>query len=275
MANQIPFYSATGIFTMLTPAYIQPWDGNVTTEPLTKTAAISLIAGGKSKETVTPPIASTGGDYNIFNTPQNRYCFYVTTPPSATLYDVAVPVTAWVDAASGVANIVAAAKKQVDIAVSYDDTTVTLEAMVGGLCNVNTESGDSFPLSVLVTGSGNWGKIGKLADDLAVTPESIIVVDSEKEENQVGAKFTVEFNLISVSARALKILKTDWNNKKVNIAFIDETNDEYPMFILHNQTLTILPDIMNRDGAKINFKATKQYKDWDTYIKYWDFADEV
>jgi len=279
MTVQIPFYGSKGIFTMASPVWITPWTGTVTTEPANKAAAIALIAGTKSQATYT--VSSTGmssGEYFIFNTPQNRYCFYNTTDAAipTTIYDVKIAITATTVLADLTAEIYAKAKLLDDVVVStVPGTSVTMTATQGGVCDANYDAATYVVAGTLTTGDGVWGKVGKLADDINVTPEEVTVMDSEKEDNQIGAKYTVEFSLMNVNARALEILKNDWNNQKVNIAFVDETNDNYPMYVLFNQTLTILPDLMNRDGARIKFKATKQYKDWGTYIKFWDFSDEV
>jgi len=177
-------------------------------------------------------------------------------------------------AGAAVAQISEKAKLLDDVLTSYDATTVTLTARMGGLCAVNTEDMTNATITK-VDGTGGWAKIGKLAADLASTPEEVVVTDSEGEDNQVGAKFPTTFSLLNVNQRALEIINSDWNNQKVNIAFFDETNDNYPIYILHNVNLTALPDFLNRDGARVNFKANKQYKDWDTSVKFWDYSTEV
>jgi len=273
MTIQAPNYGQENQFSMGTPAFLQLWTGTVNTQPATNALAKTMFRGVQSVEVITPPASSTGGasHYNIFNTPQTRYCFYVTTPPDASLYDVAVEVTAWTTAAMGVANIVAAASDCKDILVTNDATTVTLTAKNGGLTVANSEVGDDFPLTGLVTGSGAWLKFGKLADTIDITTEENMMTNSEKEDTQMSVKFNVAFDLINVSQRAWEVCLANWNNVQVNVAFVDETNDKYPVYIINNIPLRMLPDFMNKEGARINFKANKTYEDYASYIQFWQF----
>jgi hypothetical protein len=274
MTAQSPFYGAKNMFTMNTPAYLQLYTGTINTKPTDRSAALAFFKGTPSSIVITATGVTTASDYFIFNTPQNRYCFYVTTPPSASLFDISIAIDSGLSIASAVAKISAKAKDLDDVLTSYDATTVTITAKIGGLCATNTESMTNATITK-VDGAGAWAKIGKLAADLASTPEEVVVTDSEGEDNQVGAKFPTTFSLLNVNQRALEIINADWNNQKVNVAFFDETNDNYPIYILHNINLTALPDFLNRDGARVNFKMNKQYKDWSTSVKFWDYSTEV
>jgi len=274
MTIQAPNYGQENQFSMGTPAFLQLWGTAVNAKPATLALAKDMFRGVKSAATYVPKAdGSVDDEYTIFNTPQTRYCFYVKTAPTpATLYDVAVPVTAWTTAAAGVANIIAAATPYKDILITNDATTVTLTAKNGGLTVTNSETGTSFAFSgTPVDGAGAWLKFGKLADTIDITTEENMMTNSEKEDTQMSVKFNVAFDLINVSQRAWEVCLANWNNVQVNVAFVDETNDKYPVYIINNIPLRMLPDFMNKEGARINFKANKTYEDYASYIQFWQF----
>jgi hypothetical protein len=275
---QAPYYGSKNVSKMNTPAYIQLWNGTATAEPASKSAAIALFEGTtKSKAVYTP--TSDGdwktGEYITFSTPQNKYCFYHTSLPSPLLSDVDVYVAATPAAETKVgyiAAMLAACEKIEDIVFSsVAGVSWTLEALLNGATESVAEESTTGVAVSNTPGVGAWGKIGKLADDLSFEPTSTTTPTSEGDDIQTQVENTITFNLINVNARSWEIIDNDFNNKAVNVAFMDQTDDELPVVVINNFICTATFNPFG-ETKSIQIVLKKRTRKSSTYVKFWDFS---
>lgn len=266
MTNQVPNYGNETVFSITSPVYMQEWDGTITEKPNSEEDVLLLFNGTQTSCTILFTGDSVIGDKIYFKTPESLYCIFCDDDGGA-IYDVGVVIHAELSVSQTIEEIAYKLNKYNDLIIGYTATTLTITSKAGGLTQTPSIFWTNANITDAIAGTGNWGKIGKVHADIVVNLDGLEIGDSEKETNIAGARIEIKFDLLNVTSRAVSIA-SDWNNKNVNIAFFDETNSKYPVAVHHNLLITTLPDIMNKECARIKFRATKQYKDWDNYIKF-------
>ena len=279
---QSPYYGSEHIAKMYTPAFMRITTGTVLSKPATVAAATTELYGTTNATATFTATADEfdAGEYILFSTPQNQYCFYssgtagATPAPVVTGVDVYIPLVLG-DTSQTVADIITqmqnACEKIEDLTFSSASPDFTLTALNKGYAPIGTIGTTSQVLKSSAAGVGDWALIGKLGEEINLTPESINVMDSEGGENQVGVDYSLEFSLINVNARSVEIVNTEFNRKSVDIAFFDVTNEEAPLYIIHGISCNATHNPFGESGS-INFKMKKRFRDPSTKIKFYDWA---
>jgi hypothetical protein len=272
---QSPYYGSEHIAKMYTPAFLRITTGTVLAKPATSAAAITALYGTPATSTYTLDDADiTSGEYFTFATPQNVYAFYHTVSPSPLVgVDVYIAMTPSADEkAAYISAMQTAVEKIEDITFTYvAGTSFTLTAKQGGACDAGAAGTTAITVSGTGAGTGDWALIGKLGEDINLTPEQVAIMDSEGGENQVAVDYSLEFNLINVNSRSVEIVNTEFNRKIVDIAFFDVTNEETPLYIIHGIPCNVTHNPFGESGT-INFKLKKRFRDPSTKIKFYDWA---
>jgi len=290
MANK-PTFGLDMRFKMRSPAYIQLYDGTITTRYATSTLAKAALNGVPGEWTIIMVADAVADDYDglyfLVSSPASTFCvwFFETGAATATQPVVAaadayvkVEYAATATAAEMATNVYNACSGLADFTMSIaTSTTVHFLCAQGGYCasadaSVIVAAMDTLVDFTEVTAPlGGWAKLGKLADDLELTPEPVKVADSQGGNSVVEYTLTTAINLQNISQRTRDIIDTEYKGRYCNIAFMNETATACPVAIIHNIPIDSALDLFGGDTAQINISAEETFTDVSTYLKYWTY----
>ena len=279
MTNRMPAYGSNAAFKMETPAFIR-LAGTTVTKPADIATAETLFYGVKGTAVLTIVTTTAASEYFTYDTPQQKYGFY---------YEVATtgvePVVADVDVwhkivlptaftvAQAKAKIIEALEDVKDVKVVSGTGTniaeITITNKQGGVCEAFVD-GDSGVTATNTPGTGEWALIGKLAADMDAPAEPNLVPDSEGGDIRLSTKRTVNFSLMNVNQKTLEIIESQWDREKVDVAFMDITNDLNPIVIYHGMTLNFDFSPMG-EVATIDFTLSRSARDESKFRKFYTY----
>ena len=281
MAN--PIYGSQFISKMQTPVFMKLHDsGETITKPATLGAVDTMFNGVKSAYTYNFDVAPLLTDYTVtqyftFSTPQRDIAICggagVTAPTNYKKVVAAPGATV----AETMANIKAAIDLLDDVSyVATDASTFKLVAVNGGICAAGDKGTSNLTVTMVTAGAGNYAKIGKLVNDMSLSPEQTSVEDSEGGTNKTGVKYAPVFNLMNVNQTSYDAIMSTFDGEAVDLVWYDATDEKLPVFMLRDIPCNAIFDPLG-DNSKIAFSMTKTYasKQVANKIIYWTFEDLV
>jgi hypothetical protein len=266
--------------------YMKPYTA-ATTKPATAVLALSTFDGVRAIDTFTIG-AAANGDYIVASSPTNAYCVWInvdgsgTKPSSPVGCTAYLPVTVATAALSTVDTIGAAIAAAIN---TTDDLTATYTSAGAALVVTAVQGGArvtaaaeyctavAWAVSAGV-GSGDWMKIGGVAEDFSFEPAPNEIRDSAGNKITTYEDMDISYELMNVNQRNFDILKA-LNRSQVSIAVMDKSSTSYPkIFCLDDLTLNV-SFTPSGDTARIPIMLSKRTEDVISGSYFWTYDTDL
>lgn len=269
--------------------YMKPYTA-ATTKPATAALALSTLDGVAAVNTFTTD-AAIDGDYIVASSPTNAYCIWIdengtgtgkpTAPTGCTAYlSVTVATADLTDPDVIGAAITTAVNTTQDLTAAYTTATnsLVITAVQGGTrVLASSIAGVATPGSWAVTdtfGTGDWMKIGGVAEDFSFEPAPNEIRDSAGNKITTYEDMDISYELMNVNQRNFDILKA-LNRTQVSIAVMDKSSTTYPkIFCLDDLTLNV-SFTPSGDTARIPIMLSKRTEDIISGSYYWTYDTDL
>jgi len=266
-----PLYGSQFVGKMQTPVFMKLYDSADNTYTLIAAAASAsaldaLINGTPAIATYEFATGVVASKYFTFSTPEKNFAIgngTFTEPSGYTkvIFTNGADVTA-------TAAAVKAALLPYNAYVRFSDVSAgvfKLTAANGGACLLGTIGDYSTELTlsavapgVTAAGTGAFAKLGKLMNDIALSPAMTSIDDSEGGKLKTGVTYNPVFNLMNVNQTNHDIIMADYDGQSVDIVFYDNQDDRLQVFALRDVPCNAILDPLG-DATKIMFDMTKTY----------------
>ena len=170
-----------------------------------------------------------------------------------------------------------------DLTASYASGTnaLTVTAVQGGTrrlaASVGTAvvTGASWAVAPTAsTGTGDWMKIGGVAEDFSFEPAPNEIRDSVGNKITTYEDMDISYELMNVNQRNFDILKA-LNKTQVSIAVMDKSSTSYPkIFCLDDLTLNV-SFTPSGDTARIPIMLSKRTEDIISGSYFWTYDTDL